>query len=307
MEGIYKQDWHIHCTASYDGFIDVEEIIRRAKEYGITQFGISDHVNYPYMIEDLAKAKKLFDEHRVEGFHLGLELTTMSKYEIEYSRTPEFQERMKDPYCSRFFFLSGYQRPVENATDPVDFPLTEEEIRKYQVEYVIGAPHFIFDNRTDRKGMIESYQGQQMFCATDSRIDIVGHPWWCPYFPNNQHLYDNYHMITGEPWFDDFGVIPQSFHDEFAAALIENNKCAELNMSFYYSPLYTESFKHQYTQYIRSLFEKGVPITIGSDSHGDYGGKMGRYWYFQDHCERYLRAAGFCAEDFSAPKFRTYP
>lgn len=307
MEGIYKQDWHIHSTASYDGFTGLEELLKRAKEYGITQFGISDHVNYPFMAEHLGNARKLFDEHRVEGFHFGVELTTMSKYEIEYSLSQAFQKKLRDPNAQKYYFIAGIERCASISADPIDFPITEDELRKHQVEYVIGAAHFVFDNRTDRKGLIESYQEQQMFCATDSRVDIVGHPWWCPYFPNNQHLYDNYHMITGEPWFDDFSVIPQSFHEEFAAALLENNKCAELNLSFYYSPLYTESFKHQYTQYIRRLFEKGVPITIGSDSHGDYGGKMGKYWYFGEQSERYIRAAGFVAEDFSAPKFRTYP
>ena len=79
-----------------------------------------------------------------------------------------------------------------------------------------------------------------------------------------------------------------------------------MNLSFYYSPQFTEGFRTQYTEYIRMLFERGVPITIGSDSHGDYGGVMGRYYNFNSLCERFLRAAGFTAADFARPRMRTY-
>jgi hypothetical protein len=35
-------------------------------------------------------------------------------------------------------------------------------------------------------------------------------------------------MLTGDPWFDDFaGRIPRSMHDEFAAAVVENEKIVE--------------------------------------------------------------------------------
>lgn len=169
MENIYKQDWHIHSVASYDGFITLDELIKRAKEYGLTQFGISDHVNYPFMIEHLKMARKLFlyRNEKVEGFHFGVELTTMSKFEIEYSRFYRFE---------RGYRLPGYVRPDVEGQDPLDFPMTEEEIRELRVEYVIGAAHLTFHTPTDRKSLIQNWHDQQMLCATDARIDIVGHP-----------------------------------------------------------------------------------------------------------------------------------
>ena len=49
MGNIYTSDWHIHTEASYDGELTFPELIKNAKEYGITQFGITDHVNFEFM------------------------------------------------------------------------------------------------------------------------------------------------------------------------------------------------------------------------------------------------------------------
>ena len=106
-------------------------------------------------------------------------------------------------------------------------------------------------------------------------------------------------MVCGDPWFDDFWVIPMSIHDEFSAALLENKKCAELNLSFLTNKKFTEKFKMQYMEYIRMLFEKGVPITIGSDAHKEYESR-------QEICEKFFEHVGFKAGDFATPKFRKY-
>ena len=105
--------------------------------------------------------------------------------------------------------------------------------------------------------------------------------------------------MSGAPWFDDFKVIPQSIHEEFASAVKENGKCVEMNMSFFTVPIYTDAFKHQYAEYMRSLFEMGVGITAGTDVHEVYDPQ-------QECCAQYLEPVGFRAEDFTAPKFRVY-
>ena len=53
MENIFTTDWHIHTEASYDATMPYEELIQSAKESGITEFGITEHVNYPFMIKHL--------------------------------------------------------------------------------------------------------------------------------------------------------------------------------------------------------------------------------------------------------------
>lgn len=54
--------------------------------------------------------------------------------------------------------------------------------------------------------------------------------------------YEKNGIMTG-PWFDDFSVIPKSIHEEFAAAVLDNNKIVELNTDFFVSESYTDYFK----------------------------------------------------------------
>ena len=80
-----------------------------------------------------------------------------------------------------------------------------------------------------------------------------------------------------------------------AAALKENKKYAECNSHFFHSAKASEKFKHQYAEFLRELFEMGIPITYGSDSHTKYE---------DNHLlvEKYLAAAGFCDGDISEIK-----
>lgn len=302
-ENRFRQDWHIHTEASYDGLVTCPELKEIMKANGITQFGVTEHVSYPFMIEYLKKSRELYDRNKCEGFHFGVELSTVSKYLYEYTLTRNFGIDTK----LWFGLPPEYVHPGYEGHDPVVIPITEEELRELRVEYVICAAHYIFNGPEDRQSLIRSWHEQQMVCATDSRVDIVGHPWCMPFRASlDENFYpvtDANGMATGEPWFDDFHVIPGSMHDEFATALLENGKCAELNMSFYNNPAFTEKFKYQYMEYIRMLFEKGVPITTGTDFHGDPGC---RYEGYQEGSEKYLKSVGFTEKDFAIPKFRTY-
>lgn len=300
MANIYTSDWHIHTEASYDGLLPFPELIKSAKEQGITEFGVTEHVNYEFMEVHLKKSRKLFEENYVEGMHFGVELTPISLYHHMHERT--FQQWYNIDTKIYFGRLPDYVVPPSLVPDPLIIPFSEEKIRENKVEYVVCAAHFAYNVPETREALIENWHQQQMMCATDSRVDIVGHPWWLPWYPDNialERFYDSNGMVTGEPWFDDFKVIPQSIHDEFAAAVKENGKCVEMNVGFFYTTIFTDHFKHQYAEYIRSLFEKGVPITIGSDSHTDYRN-------YQEQSEKFLAPVGFTATDFAKPKFRTY-
>lgn len=119
-------------------------------------------------------------------------------------------------------------------------------------------------------------------------------PWW-----GGNNLIALLSRDDGEPWFDDFTVIPQSIHDEFAAAVKDNDKCVEQSLTFFYNKALTDSFKHQYAEYMRGLFEAGVPLTIGSDSHVDY-------LNYQEQVAKHIAPVGLTASDFSTPEFRKY-
>ena len=302
---MFRQDFHIHTEASYDAHMKMKDLVRWATEQGITNFGVTEHVNYEHMQHVyLKRSRALFELYRVPGMHFGVELSPLSIYQHEHTTKGSFTT-----YSGLVGGLhQDFTHPGTPGPDPLVLPMTEEQLRDYKVEYVVAAAHvpfhtpwnrYWYPEHMDAQELIHEWHRQQMLCATDSRVDIVGHPWWCPWWPGMGSLLDANGQLTDEPWFGDFKVIPQSMHDEFAAAVKENGKCAEMNISFFHTSMCTDSFKHQYAEYIRGLFEQGVPITVGTDRHDDYPN-------LQECAARYLRPVGFTADDFSLPKFRIY-
>ena len=79
---------------------------------------------------------------------------------------------------------------------------------------------------------------------------------------------------------------------EKAAALKENGKYVECNAHFFRHPKSAEKFRHQYAEFLREMFEKGIPVTYGSDSHRNYRD-------LRQDLDPYLRAVGFSDGDFS--------
>ena len=76
------------------------------------------------------------------------------------------------------------------------------------------------------------------------------------------------------------------------AALKEKGKFVECNEGVLCSPKTTELFRHQYAEFMRELFEMGIPVTSGSDSHSVYAPDLA-------DTEKYLRDAGFREGDFA--------
>jgi histidinol phosphatase-like PHP family hydrolase len=87
-------------------------------------------------------------------------------------------------------------------------------------------------------------------------------------------------------------------HEELWAAIAEHGKAMEANIDFFYGSQ-PETFRRAYAEFIRGAFEKGVPITIGTDCHGP------KYNDANDTCRDYLGSVGFKPSDFSKPRFRT--
>lgn len=280
---IYSSDWHIHCEASYDASLKVPTLLENAEKYGITELGITDHVNLPGWTNYLEKARELFLKYKKTGFHLGVELTTLSKPKFDYVMAHGGADELWKQ-CGPFEPFKGYE-----------LAMTEEQLREYGVEYVVGGAHWPCYAPYTREDIIKDYALQNIYLASDKRVDIVAHPWWfCGKWANEKGVYDSL------PWFDDFGVIPMSIHDEFAAAMIENDACMEWNiLSFIVTDEYTEKFTRQYAEYVRMMFEKGVKITIGSDVHHDYPD-------FREKVEALASSVGFKEGDFTKPKFRVY-
>ena len=60
----------------------------------------------------------------------------------------------------------------------------------------------------------------------------------------------------------------------------------ECNSQFFSVTKTSELFRHQYAEFLRELFELGIPVTYGSDAHKEYTD-------LRPTVEPYLAEAGF--------------
>ena len=270
-------DLHIHSEYSYDSSLPLEEILTAAKERGYRQVGVTDHLNLPNhrfidclrnSAENVLKAKE-----NTPKLLLGIELTTIEK--------PFYDHCVKYPETFTYN-PEGYTPPTSGIPIPypLELALSKEELMSYGIQYTVTAAHGYIDvpapDVRDIKDCVDAWHRMQMYIACDERTTILGHPY-----------YHGLHI-----WYDDFSVVPQSMHEELAAALKENGKLIEMNRDMILSPHASERFKHQYAEYMRYMFEYGIRVTYGSDSHNCYPDA-------REELYPYLREAGFKDGDFS--------
>jgi histidinol phosphatase-like PHP family hydrolase len=269
---IIHSDWHIHSEASYDSRLPISEIERKSLEFGFEKFGITDHLNFNdgKFIGDLKRSVELMADlkKRCDRAILGVELTPIEK--------PLFD------YIAKHGNYDGYVAPVSQNPYEIELAMSKEELKALGVRYAVGASHWRVDTVIDKSlppdldGCIKEWFRQQIWLACDERVTVLGHPWY-----QGKGL-----------WYEDFSVIPRSMNSELAAALLENKKYIECNSHFFNSSLTTEKFRRQYAEFLRELFEMGIPVTYGSDSHNSYKPS-------HINTEKYLLDVGFADGDIT--------
>ncbi|MGI6336065.1 MAG: PHP domain-containing protein [Clostridiales bacterium] len=263
-------DWHIHTTASYDAKLPLPTLIDAAQKQGLRAFGMTDHANYNdrSFLGNIAESQRLYEQYRVPELKFGVEFTPIAK--------PMYD------YIAKHGTREGYVPVPQDKPYDIELALTLDEMKALGMSYSVGAAHWrvdVADARTvdnSAYAQIKEWFRQQMWLACDPRVTILGHPWSC-----------------NQTWYDDFSMIPRMMHDELGAALKENRKYIECNAGMLISPKLTDFFKRQYADFLRYMFEKGIPITYGSDCHGP------EYPDNRAQCEEYLSYAGFRDGDFS--------
>ena len=266
-------DWHIHTDASYDAKLPLETLIAAAKERGLRGFGVTDHLNYDddKFWGNIRQSAENFYRLKAEfpKMILGVELTPISKPYYDHVAKNGTRE--------------GYVPPL--GSEPFDVAMAgdKEKLMALGIQYAVGAAHWRVDVADENakesvEAQIRDWHRQQMYLACDDRVTILGHPWSC-----------------NRTWYEDFSIVPASMHDELASALLEKGKYAECNGSMFTSRSTGDYFRHQYAEFLRYLFERGIPITYGSDCHGNpdgsYPDNRMKAWL-------YLEAAGFRDGDF---------
>jgi len=263
-------DWHIHSEYSYDASSPLASIGQNAIQQGLRFVGITDHLNYndEKFLGDLRSSAEAVKAARKQYpfMVLGVELTPIEK--------PLFD------YIAKTGTREGYAAPVQDSPFEIELAATKEELMALGVRYAVGASHWRVDKPNakqlppDRDTCIKEWYRQQLWLACDARVTILGHPWY----------------IGKALWYEDFSVIPRTMNLEIAAALKENGKYVECNSHFFRTPKTSERFRHKYAEFIRELFEMGIPVTYGSDSHNGY-----EDWRYMP--EPYLADVGFTDGD----------
>jgi len=248
-------DWHIHSRNSCDSAaLTVSDLVRGAREEGILDYGVTDHIHTPHNLPDLdASRAEFLGSKPSRRFHFGVEVSCVSLWEL--GRVAEGD--VPDPV---YGIRSGGPPDGELAIG-----IGRREIEEYGIEYVVGGTHWPMYVPLERDAVIRDYHRQNMYLVTHSLVDIVAHPWWW-----HGHWQDDSGEFTSEPWFDDFGHIPQAMHDAFAAAAAEHGKKVEINLwAMLLNVRYPERFKRQYLEYLAGLKARGAQLCIGSDCHGE--------------------------------------
>jgi histidinol phosphatase-like PHP family hydrolase len=231
------------------------DLVKGAGEQGIVDYGLTDHIHTPYNLPDLYAARAEFDEVvNSPRVHFGVEVSVVSQWELdELART----EYPGEP-------VYGIRKGGPEGAAPA-IGLAEEEMRALGIEYVVGGVHWPLYVPIEREAVIRDYHRQNMFLATHPLVTIVAHPWWWM-----GAWRDADGMYRSEPWLDDFGHIPQSMHEEFAAAAREHGAVVEFNLgATVFNRSYPEGFKRQYVEYVAWLQGEGVTLSIGSDCHDE--------------------------------------
>ena len=268
---LIHSDFHIHSEYSYDAKLPLATIAEGALACGFTRVGISDHLNFndPSFIGNIRDSAAGVKEaqKKYPFMILGVELTPIQKGHFDY--------------IAKNGTRDGYVLTAGADKYGIEFGLSKEELMALGVRYAVGASHWRIDTigtdegDGDADSLMRELFRQQMWIAQDDRVTILGHPW--------------YHGNAA--WYADVSISPRSMNEELAAALKENGKLVEYNRGMILVPYASERFKHQYTEFIRFLFEYGIRVTYGSDAHSVYPDAEG--------LDPYLKAAGFKEGDFS--------
>lgn len=235
-------------------------LYEEARRAGIDWLGVTDHISCRLNDDYLLAARREYDELEPKpGFLFGLEVSCLRRWDLERN------DRM-GVEGGDFAFHAGGPEAGELA-----LYLPEELMEKLKPAYVIGGVHWPLGTPVDREAVIREYHRQYMFLAEHPRVDVVGHPWWFvspPWWDGAWH--DERDRYQGPPWFDDFGAVPESMHEELAAAARQNDTAVEINPGAIFSnPRYPAAFKLDYWDYLAGMKERGVQFITGSDSHAD--------------------------------------
>ena len=283
-----RQNLHIHSQHSCDSAsATLADIQKEMLKYGMTEFGLSDHLHTHYNLCDIQGARNDFlCAERPGSFHFGIEVSSVSEWECRKIAEGDYKRCGDDP-------VYGLRFAEGPADSPACIGITEQEIRSLGIEYVIAGVHWPLYSKPDRESAWQDYFHQMMQLIQNPLVTILAHPW------------DSLEMAAGN-WYQhrdsnhiDYEAllfIPEELNNQLMNALIRYDKPAELNLSVLNSPRLPESCRKYYWNLFAQWREAGVKFTLGSDQHSAHANEplfaaselLLDHYGFQDSDIRYL-------------------
>ena len=279
------QNLHIHSHHSCDsGCAKLEDIRKDHEALGIQHFAVTDHLHSQYNISDIESCRHDFlGWNFPANFHFGIEVSLIACWERDRIAAGDFIAKGDVP-------IYGFRDDTRPFDGNMCIDLTEDDIRKYGLEFVVGGIHWPLGYPDTRSGVIDNYFQQEMFLAAHPLVNVVAHPW------------DSISLAAAD-WFlhrdrkadwTIYNEIPQEMNDALGRAILENGKLAEINLPCVLKvPEYVTRF---YMQCFSKWRDSGVKFTIGSDQHSAHPDAE-----LFSKMEALLDEYGFTENDFALP------
>lgn len=267
-------DCHLHtnCSPCGQGRARLATVVPRLRAAGTQRWAVTDHLFTQQNEPALAASRRQFDtlEDNRDGV-FGIEACVLREYDHRLTRFT------RNPY--------GYH--PGGPEGPMQVYLPEALLERLRVRYVIAGAHWPLGAKRDRMALVRNYHRQNMLLAVHPRVDVISHLWWWR---------TKYISPCGLPWplkwLEDLSIIPQSMHDEFAAATIEHGTRIEINTSVFIKDKYSARWYEQYLELMAAFRERGCRFALGSDSHSS------AYRPRPQQITARLERFGFRTEDF---------
>lgn len=288
---LLKQNFHIHSTHSNDfAQMTLWNMYDEMSEMGMEHFGVSDHLHTRYNLDDIRSCAKHFHDLTTNfkpagKFHLGVEVSVVSKYECEAIASGNYTT---DELTPVYGVRSGLPDHNEYMLD-----FTEADKKALGIEYVIGSCHFPLQFPMTQNGLIDDYYQQLMFIANHPLVNIVAHPWWSLEITT---ALKGWHVKREEYNWESFLKIPQRYFDDIGEAIVKNHKLAEINGGLLFEREQTPAYCQRYARMLQDWKAQGVKFSYGSDDHCAHFDK-----YKIIAMESVLTLLGFTEDDFGLP------
>ncbi|MEJ2499887.1 MAG: histidinol-phosphatase HisJ family protein [Campylobacterales bacterium] len=197
------------------------------------------------------------------------------KYRMKFSEMELYRDMVmeaKNAYADRIEVLFGYE--VDYLEGHMD-----ERVLDAEVDYLIGSVHFLDGWGFDNPEFIGQYEHED--------IDVI----WQRYFDRieamaNSRLFDivgHYDLIKVFKFMPKGDIV--SMASRSLDAIADAGMTMEINVAGYRKPV-AEAYPSP--ALLRAAFERGIPVTFGSDAH-----KPDQIGLFRAEAETLAREAGY--------------